>query len=84
MELAGELVVAAQGELCAQLQVERAAVAGRVQGDILARDELVIEAGATVRGRIKTPSLAIDPGAAVFGEIEMDVELPPEAIALRG
>lgn len=84
VELAAELVLSSQGELHAELQVDRAALAGRVCGDIKVRERLVIEAGARVQGQITASSLVISPGALVFGEVVMEVELPAEAIALRG
>lgn len=82
VHLDAELVVAPQGSLQAKLRVDRAAIAGQVCGEINAREHLVIESGAEVKGRIIAPSLVIDPGARVFGEVVMDVELPAELDAL--
>lgn len=80
--LRGELFVAPQGTLRAKLDVDRAVVAGEVEGEIEAKEHLKIESGAQVRGRLTAPSLAIDPGALVFGEVLMEVELPAELDAL--
>lgn len=84
IDLRGELVVGPQGELLAQLNVDRASVAGQIRGEIKARECLVIQAGAQVQGRISAPSLVIGAGALVFGEVDMPVELPAGLDELLG
>ncbi|MFB6264962.1 MAG: polymer-forming cytoskeletal protein [Bradymonadaceae bacterium] len=76
VELDGELIVAPDGEVFADVEVESATVEGRLDGDLLARDTVQLREGANVTGTIRTPRLDVEEGARVEGNIDMDVELP--------
>lgn len=84
INLSAQLVVGPSGSLQAKLRVDRAEVAGEVNGDIDAREHLVIRAGARVQGRISAPSLVIAPGAWVCGDVVMKVQLPEQMELLVG
>lgn len=76
VSLGAELTVAADGEVEANLEVDRAVVSGQVVGDIAARQSLVLERGCRVEGKVSAPNLVIADGAEVFGHVEMQVDLP--------
>lgn len=76
VSLSAELTIAQDGEVEANLSVDRVVVSGQVVGDIQARQSVVLERGARVEGKVSAPSLSIAEGAEVFGEVEMDVDLP--------
>lgn len=76
VNLQAELTIAAEAEVEANLEVDRAVVNGQVVGDIAAKHSLVLERGSRVEGKVSAPNLVIAEGAEVFGHVDMDVELP--------
>jgi cytoskeletal protein CcmA (bactofilin family) len=74
--LAGHLVVAASGELEADLEVESLEIHGQVRGDITASRSVTIERGAHVTGNVKAPRVIVHDGAHFDGAVDMDVALP--------
>lgn len=76
VQLGGELRVEAGGRVEADVEATRVVVEGSLTGDILAREAIVIEAGATVIGNLQTPRLAIAEGAHFRGRVEMEFDLP--------
>ncbi len=76
----GEMVVADEGEVSADVQAKSVIVEGVLEGDIHADAGITIRAGARVKGTIVGNRIAIDEGAIVSGRIDAQFELPPELV----
>lgn len=81
VSLQGELTVAQEGEIEANIEVDRAVISGSVSGDIAARESVVLESGSRVEGKVSAPSLIIAEGAEIEGRVDMQVDLPDGLLA---
>ena len=74
--LDSHLVVAEQGEVVAEVEVDSITVEGTLDGDIVAEDTVRLMPDCNVTGNIRAPRINIEEGAMFKGNIDMDVELP--------
>ena len=76
VSLDSHLVVAEDGTVVAEIDVDSITVQGTLDGDIVARDTVRLTPGCNVTGNIRAPRINIEEGAMFKGNIDMDVELP--------
>jgi cytoskeletal protein CcmA (bactofilin family) len=72
-EIASEntLIVGESGEIHATIRSNTVVVSGLVEGDILAARKVVLHKTARVHGNLETPSLVVEEGADLNGQIKM-------------
>ncbi|MBF0104679.1 MAG: polymer-forming cytoskeletal protein [Deltaproteobacteria bacterium] len=71
----GELAVGKSGYLEGNVEIGTIVVHGEVKGNIKAKNKIVINAPAQVRGDIVAPSLTIDEGAVFEGNCSMGKDI---------
>ncbi|MEW6008424.1 MAG: polymer-forming cytoskeletal protein [Candidatus Omnitrophota bacterium] len=71
LESKGNLHIGPKAFVDAHISGDNITVAGRVKGDIVARDKLMLEASADVRGEVKTARLIVFEGAIFEGKCHM-------------
>ena len=67
----GVVVIANSGKWLGELSADVVVVAGRVEGDIFAREKIEVQAGANITGNLTSPVIAIESGAVHVGRIDM-------------
>ena len=67
----GTLIVGANGQVDANIEVAVAMIHGTINGDIIATQRLELGRAARVNGNIQTPSLMIEQGAVFEGSCKM-------------
>ena len=65
------LIVGETGEIDAKIQSQTVAISGSVEGDIVAAEKVILHKTARVNGNIETPSLVMEEGAVLNGQITM-------------
>jgi cytoskeletal protein CcmA (bactofilin family) len=65
------LIVGESGEIEATITSNTIAISGSVVGDVVAKQKVVIHKTGCVSGNIQTPSLVIEEGAQLEGQIKM-------------
>jgi cytoskeletal protein CcmA (bactofilin family) len=72
-EIASEntLIVGESGVIDAMIRSNTIAISGTVTGDVHATSKVVLHKTARVEGNIETPSIVIEEGAVVNGQIKM-------------
>jgi cytoskeletal protein CcmA (bactofilin family) len=72
-EIASEntLIVGESGEIHATIRSNTVIVSGLVEGDIIAARKVVLHKTARVHGNLETPSLVVEEGAAMDGQVKM-------------
>ena len=65
------LIVGETGEIEATIHSKCVLVSGTVVGDIVASQKVVLHKTARVQGNIETPSLVIEDGAVLNGQVKM-------------
>jgi cytoskeletal protein CcmA (bactofilin family) len=68
----GELVVTDTGTIEGEISVGSAVIAGKIQGNLTARDKTVLEPGSALYGDLRTKNLVISEGAHLNGNCTMD------------
>ncbi len=71
LDTKGKLTIGENAEVNADITGEIIIIAGRVNGAVVATEELSIVSPANVKGDIQTPRLAISPGAVFEGNCHM-------------
>ena len=71
LETKGNLVIGPKADVDAHIVGEYITIAGKVKGDIIAKDKLTLESSAEVKGEIKSSKLVILEGAVFEGECRM-------------
>ncbi len=70
------VTVGASGSVEADLEVTNAVVAGKMNGNIVASEQIELQAKCEVDGDLKTPSLIIEQGAIFCGSCNMKDKAP--------
>jgi cytoskeletal protein CcmA (bactofilin family) len=72
-EIASEntLIVGESGEIEATIRSNTIAISGHVTGDVNALAKVVLHKTAVVNGNVNTPSIVIEEGAVLNGQLEM-------------
>ena len=71
---ATNLTIGAHGDVKANISANRVIVQGSVQGDIRAKQSVVVETSAQVRGNIFAPRVGLKEGAKFKGDIDMGLD----------
>lgn len=71
LESKGRVVIGSSGLVEGDIVCNDADIAGKVKGNIHARELTRLSAGSTVTGDIRTGQLAIEPGAVFSGKCDM-------------
>ncbi|MGL1904256.1 MAG: polymer-forming cytoskeletal protein [Fibrobacterales bacterium] len=74
LQIAGNLVVEPTGQIEADVTVDTAIIAGVVEGDVVAKEKVVLEANSKLFGNITTKELVIVEGALFRGNCSMDTK----------
>ena len=67
-----EVTVGQTGEVNADVTAKLIRVAGKVNGDLAAKEKVIISSTGNVRGNIVTPRMLLEDGAIFKGSIDMD------------
>lgn len=65
------LIVGESGEIEACIRSKTIAISGSVDGDVIAATKVVLHKTARVNGNVETPSLVMEEGAVVNGQLTM-------------
>jgi cytoskeletal protein CcmA (bactofilin family) len=65
------LIVGESGEIEATIRSNTVVISGHVTGDVIATTKVVLHKTAVVHGNITTPSVMIEEGAALNGQLSM-------------
>lgn len=65
------LIVGESGEIEADIYSRTVSISGTVAGNVIAQNKVVLHKTALVTGNIETPSLIVEEGATVNGQIKM-------------
>jgi cytoskeletal protein CcmA (bactofilin family) len=65
------LTVGTDGEITGEVHVKNAIVGGRIEGDVVVEEKLILEATSYLNGNVKTNKLIIDEGAFFSGKSQM-------------
>lgn len=66
------LIVGSAAHVKAEIEVGTVIISGKVEGNINAKKLVEIKPGAIIRGNIETPSIVIQQGAVLDGQIRME------------
>lgn len=66
----GEVIVAADGLVGANITARRIVVRGAIRGDLVAEEGVHLEDGARVVGDVRAPRVSISPGALLRGYVQ--------------
>ncbi len=73
IELPGNLVrVGAQGRVKADIHGRVADIAGQIEGNVFAEEQVLVRASGTVRGNLTAPRVSLEDGAKFKGAIDME------------
>lgn len=70
-DLNGTFMLAAGGQWLGDIVADNVIIAAEVEGDVTARRRLELAATARIRGKLRSPAIAIAEGAVYEGKIDM-------------
>lgn len=70
-EIDGALLLDERGSWLGKIVADVVVIAGRVEGSIVARQQLELQSSAVVHGNLESPVIAIDKGAEHEGKLKM-------------
>lgn len=65
----GKLIVGPTGFVKSNLNLREALIAGKIEGDIVVKEKLVLRGRAEVRGNITAPLLSVEEGVSIIGQV---------------
>ncbi len=65
----GKLIVGPKGAVKSNVSLEEAYISGKVEGDILVKTKLVLKYPAEIYGNITAPSVSIEEGVTIVGQL---------------
>ncbi len=74
--LDSEFVVQPGGIVVANVEADNISIHGTLNGTIVARDTVRLCAGCAVTGDIRAPTVVVEQGARLMGDVDMDVQIP--------
>jgi cytoskeletal protein CcmA (bactofilin family) len=80
----GDLQIANGAACVAQVKANRITVDGTVEGDVVGRERVKLNAGATVRGDIVAAKLAVEEGATFVGHCSVGADAVKHSDSGRG
>ena len=69
LEGSGKIVVGPEGFVKADINLQEAEIAGKVEGNITVKNRLTLHGAAEVRGNITAPRLTVDEGVSIIGQV---------------
>lgn len=76
IESQGKLIVGPKGFVKANIDLQEAFIAGKVEGDITVKERLVLRGRAEIKGNITAPLLSIDEGVSIIGQVYVTAPEP--------
>jgi cytoskeletal protein CcmA (bactofilin family) len=73
----GRLIIGPTGSVKANLNLAEAFVSGKVEGNIIVKERLVLRGRAEVHGDITAPLLNVDEGVTIHGRVHVGPGTPP-------
>jgi cytoskeletal protein CcmA (bactofilin family) len=67
----GALIVGKNARVRGEVRVKSVTVQGTIEGNVFASERCVLEPGATLRGDIESPRLALDENASFLGRAKI-------------
>jgi cytoskeletal protein CcmA (bactofilin family) len=64
-----KIIVGPKGHLKANLQLEEAYIAGKLEGDVCVQERLILRSRAEIYGNITAPRLSVDEGVTIVGQL---------------
>ena len=77
----GRVQISSQGRVAGHVIGDTIIVAGRVRGNLYAKERVIVKSSADVRGRIFAPKVALEKGGKYRGRINMDSKARAQATA---
>ena len=71
---AHEIIIGLSGNVCADVNAKVIKIEGKIEGDIVGNEKVVIAKSGDVRGNIIAPRVTLEDGARFKGSIDMDPE----------
>jgi cytoskeletal protein CcmA (bactofilin family) len=78
---AHEVTIGQSGEVTADVVAKVIRVAGKINGDLAAKEKVIINSSGNVRGNIVAPRMSLEDGAIFKGSIDMDPGEPASSQA---
>lgn len=78
IESQGKIIVGPKGFVKANLNLQEAFIAGKVEGDITVKERLVLRGRAEVKGNITAPILSVDEGVSIIGQVYVTAPESPQ------
>ena len=75
------LFVGPEGDVNATVKAGRISVSGRVEGDLQAEDQVVLQSSGKMQGNITAPRVTLEDGCKFKGTIDMDMDDKVKAIS---
>lgn len=70
----GALTVGKNARVRGEVRVKSVTIQGEIEGNVFASERCVLEPGATLRGDIESPSLALDENASFLGHANVSAK----------
>ena len=67
----GTLIVGKSGRIRGEVRVKSVTIQGTIEGNVFASERCVLEPGATLRGDVESPRLALDENASFLGRAKI-------------
>lgn len=78
LESQGKLIVGPKGFVKANLNLQEAFIAGKIEGDITVKERLVLRGRAEIKGNITAPLLSVDEGVSIIGQVYVTAPEKPQ------
>jgi cytoskeletal protein CcmA (bactofilin family) len=69
IESGKKIIVGPKGQLKANIKLDEAFIAGKIEGDICVQERLILRGRAEVYGNITAPRLSVDEGVTIVGQL---------------
>jgi cytoskeletal protein CcmA (bactofilin family) len=76
IESGKKIIVGPKGQIKANLKLDEAFIAGKVEGDICVQERLILRGRAEVYGNITAPRLSVDEGVTIVGQLLVSSQKP--------
>ena len=81
LECQGKVVIGETGQVIGDIVAANAEVVGRITGNVMVAEMLVLKATSSLEGDIQARRLAIEPGAVLNGKCTMQPPLDESSVA---
>ncbi len=73
----GRVVIGPEAFVKANIDLQEAEIAGKVEGNITVKHRLILRGNAEVRGNITAPCLSVDEGVSIIGQVYVTASQAP-------